>query len=493
MSLSIDRNFDGKAATVSQEAAIDEILWDGEEKSKMQVKVSVRSPRPIQLIHCEIFCVKEEEDTVARRTFWQEESPKVQSQEQYESIFYFYPFGDVTVTAWGVDEEGNKTGVAEQTVLGVKVTQEENTKQAKEATEESNQKDIENIGKEIDSLGREGNSDKDNIKKQIEDSAEQNLKKQDNQEPVVTVEGVKPYENLSKAVSFTVRLEDEHLDFKQSMISLTEENQKKKVEVTSRREDTKMLELEFYNINQDGKYKLEVIAKDTFGNEKRKLLYFFLNQTGTRFHLESVIKPYMNQIPQIKIFLQNQKNVSILSCQVNGKKAKYHYQDRCIILDSSDEELWRDGRQNILLTVKDQAGNVNQMPPLRFVLDREKPEWKIEGVKEGGVYYSEREIKLSLKDSSDQILAILLNGQEIEWKQEENVLSFSLKEYGTWQLTVKAKDKAGNYSEDNICFVIKPYYLPQSKKLSFSHICYLLSMILFVTTSIILKGKSRFI
>lgn len=499
ISLSSSMSLDGKAVAVVEKAVIDEILWNGEEGSQMQIKVSVKSlssSHPIGIIHCEIFCVKEEEGTVTRRNFWQEESPRVKNQGRYESVFYFTPFGDVTVRAWGVDEEGNRTGEVEKTVHSIEVQEEENHRGTNEAVGEENQedlKDIENIEKDIKNLKRERNLDKDNINKQIEDYVEQNPRKKDNQKPVITVEGVKPYANLREAVSITVRLEDENLDFKQSIISLTEENQKRKVEVTSRREDTGRLELEFYNINQDGKYKLEVIARDTFENEKRSLLFFFLNQTGTRFQLESVIEPYMNRIPDIKIFLQNQKNVSILSCLVNGKKAKYRYQDRHIILDSSDEELWRDGRQKILLTVRDSAGNINQMPPLRFVLDREKPEWNIEGVQEGGVYYSEREIKLSLKDSSDQILAVLLNGQEIERKKGENFVYFSLKKYGKWQLTLKAKDKAGNYGEAKICFFIKPYRLRKSRELSFSHICYLLSILLFVTTSIILKIRSRFI
>lgn len=495
ISLLGDISLDGRAASlgIAGQAVIDEISWDKREGSQMQVRVSVWSPQPIRIIHCEIFCVKEEEGTVTRRNFWQEESPREEEQGQYESIFYFTPFGDVTVNVWGVDEEGKRTSEVEQAVQSSRVQQEiKNTEN--QAINEIKREDIKNIEKSLEDLEEERNIDKDNINKQIEDYVEQNPIKKDDKKPVITVEGVKPYANLREAVSITVRLEDENLDLEQSIVSLIEENQKKKIKVTYRREDAGKLELEFYNINQDGRYKLEVVARDKFENQEKKILFFFLNQAGTRFKLKSSIEPYMNRVPEIKILLQNQKNVSILSCLVNGKKVEYRYQNRQIILNSSDEEFWRDGKQNILLTVKDSAGNINQMTPLRFILDREKPDWNIEGIEEGRTYYSEREIKVSLKDCSDQILAILLNGQEIEQNiKEKGTVTFTLKEYGKWQLTLKAKDKAGNYSEKNLNFWIKPYRFAQGQELSFSHICYFLSVLLFVTTSIILKISSRFI
>ncbi len=482
-------SLEGRASSLqgTEKTVIDEINWDGREGNQMQIKVSVWSPYPIRIIHCEVSCVKEDRGTVTRKNFWQEESPGEESQGQYESSFSFASFGDVTVRAWGVDEAGKKTSKAEQTVSRAQEEEIENT-------ENQEQNEIKNIEKNIEDLEEERNIDKDNINKQIEDYVEQNPIKKDNKKPVITVEGVTPYANLREVASIKVRLEDENLDLEQSIVSLIEESRERKMEATYRREDASRLELEFHNINQDGRYKLEVIARDRSGNEEKKVVFFFLNQAGTRFQLQSSIKPYMNRIPEIKILLQNQKNVSILSCLVNGKKAEYRYQDRQIILDSSDDELWRDGRQTILLTVKDSAGNINQMSPLRFVLDRQKPEWEIEGVREGGIYYSEREIKLSLKDSSDQILAILLNGQQIEMREkEDNIFAFTLKEYGKWKLTLRARDKAGNYSEENLYFQIKPYRFVQGQGVSFSHICYFLSILLFVTTSIIFKISSRFI
>lgn len=490
MSLLSFIKLDGKAVSLEiGQLEIEEIIWDGRATDQMAINISIQSPTPITIIHCEVLCTEEEGGTIARRRFWQEESPREINQGQYKNTFYFTPFGDVTIRAWATDEDGKKTNTIEQIVYGEKTKKEEEARKLeRQKIKERNQEKAESIEKNIERL-REENREKTNIDQQIEDYTEQNQVKEDKKKPVIKIEGVKPYANQREAVSITVILEDENLDFEQSTVSLIEETKKQKIEATYRRENVSKLELEFYNINQDGKYKIKVIAKDKFGNETGKTLSFFLNQTGTKFKVQSDIESYMNYIPNIKILLQNQKNVSIISCLVNGKNAKYEYRDRQVTLDSKDEEVWRDGRKNIMLTVRDSAGNINQMPPLRFILDRMKPEWEIEGIQDGGIYYSERKIKISLKDSSDQILAILLNGQEIEdiKDKKQDTIVFTVKKYGKWELKLKARDKAGNYSEVNTCFWIKPYNLVERQNLSFAHICYFLSILLFVVEIITIQ------
>lgn len=482
---------DGKAAFFEAgQLVIEEIIWDGRANTQMEIKLSAQSPTLISIIHCEVLCMEEEGETITRRNFWQEESPRETGQGQYKSTFSFTPFGNVTIRAWIVDEEGKKTSTVEKFVQGERTKNEEEARNFEsQKINEKDQEKIEIIERNIESLKEKRNIDERNIDRQIGNYVEQNQIKEDKKKPVIKIEGVKPYANQREAVSVIVTLEDENLDLEQSIVSLIEETKKQKVKATYRRESIDKLELEFYNINQDGKYKIEAIAKDRFGNEAKKTLSFFLNQTGTKFKVQSDIEPYMNHIPSIRILLQNQKNVSIISCLVNGKNAEYEYKNRQVILNSCDEDLWRDGRKNITLTVRDSAGNVNQMPPLRFILDRLKPEWEIEGIQEEGIYYSEREIKISLKDSSDQILAVLLNGQEIEDKdikeKKQDMIIFTVGTYGKWELKLKAKDRAGNYSEVNTCFWINPYNPVERQEVSFSHICYFLSILLFVVEVII--------
>lgn len=494
ISLLICAKLDGEAAfSEIGQLVIEEIIWDGRANEQMEIKVCAQSPNPITIIHCEVLCIEEEGESVTRRSFWQEESPREINQGQYKSTFYFTPFGDVTIRTWAVDEAGKKTSTIEKIAYGEGTKNKEETRNFEsQKINEKDQEKIEIIERDIESLKEKRNIDESNIDKQIGNYVEQNQIKEDKKKPVIKIEGVKPYANQREAVSIIVTLEDENLDLEQSIVSLIEETKKQKVEATYRRENISKLELEFYNINQDGKYKIKVIAKDKFGNEERKTLSFFLNQTGTKFKVQSDIEPYMNHIPSIKILLQNQKNVSIISCLVNGKNAEYEYKNKQVTLNSSDEDLWRDGRKNITLTVRDSAGNINQMPPLRFILDRLKPEWEIEGIQEGGIYYSEREIKISLKDSSDQILAILLNGQEIEdiKGKTQDIIIFTVGTYGKWELKLKAKDRAGNYSEVNTCFWIKPYNPVERQELSFSHICYFLSILLFVVEVIIFGVNS---
>ncbi len=104
---------------LSQEKSIiEEINWNGQDASSMEIKISVQSSTSIARIHCELYCVKEEGETITRRSFWQEESPQQKYENKYKNIFYFQPFGSVTVRAWAIDESGKKLGVTEQTIIG---------------------------------------------------------------------------------------------------------------------------------------------------------------------------------------------------------------------------------------------------------------------------------------------------------------------------------------------------------------------------------------
>lgn len=109
---------------VSQgQTMIEKINWNGQDANPMEIKISVQSLTSIARIRCELYCVKEEGETITRRNFWQEESPQQKHGDKYKNTFYFQPFGSVTIRAWAIEETGKKLGVTEQTVIGESAVQ----------------------------------------------------------------------------------------------------------------------------------------------------------------------------------------------------------------------------------------------------------------------------------------------------------------------------------------------------------------------------------
>lgn len=535
-------------AQTMPQVEIKDIAWSGQEYASMIVSLRVTSEEEILRLHCEITCVQDDGNTTVTKSYWKEQSP-TKTNQTYDGRFVFSAFGTVTVRAWGVDSMNRKTSEVQKVINAQTVNQDtyesdgQNTNQ-NESKDESEEESIDgsktteqfesaSTGQDTNSSGntsvsqdanpvtntsgkqdanpsvsQNGDTDisraasqstSENASSAMENTTNQSeyqdAVRKDRQKPTIEVQGVKPYANQKEAVSVSVLLRDDNLDFSKSEVCLMERTKKKAIKETYKTRQKGSLQYEFYNVNEDGTYQIEAIARDMAGNETKKTVIFSMNLTGTTFDVKSDIEPYMNHVPNVAIQIKNQKNVSIVSCCVNGKKVGYTYEKKKVTLKKEDDEVWQDGAKVITLIVRDLAGNVNELLPIRFVLDRQAPVLDIQQLEDGKTYYTRKKITVRLQEKEDKLEEIVLNGQKIRINEKQNSAAITISDYGTYELFVRATDQAGNESKKTVTFYLSRCFPFESKKVCIPNVCYLLSVILFfllIGTRVIAKKKNPY-
>ena len=130
-------------------------------------------------------------------------------------------------------------------------------------------------------------------------------------------------------------------------------------------------------IDRDDQYILKM--KDhTLENHYEEAVSFSVNHRGTVFTYDrekANVKLDKSFIP--RIHLQNVDATQVVSCMVNGKESPYEEKRDELVIS---EDSLKNGKNQIIVAVKDQAGNVSVMPPWEFMIsdmenrDREKGE-----------------------------------------------------------------------------------------------------------------------
>jgi len=125
---------------------------------------------------------------------------------------------------------------------------------------------------------------------------------------------------------------------------------------------------DFSEISEDGIYTMYIQGSSVDGQEVVSKYIFTINQNGTSFcHDEEKANSYLTEVfvPQIK--MENVDAITVLSCMINGEEVPYILnQDNLTIAP----ELLKAGRNKITLVVKDAAGNISEMKPWEFELDK---------------------------------------------------------------------------------------------------------------------------
>jgi len=125
---------------------------------------------------------------------------------------------------------------------------------------------------------------------------------------------------------------------------------------------------DFSEISEDGIYTMYIQGSSVDGQEVVSKYIFTINQNGTSFcHDEEKANGYLTEVfvPQIK--MENVDAITVLSCMINGEEVPYILnQDNLTIAP----ELLKAGRNKITLVVKDAAGNISEMKPWEFELDK---------------------------------------------------------------------------------------------------------------------------
>ena len=130
-------------------------------------------------------------------------------------------------------------------------------------------------------------------------------------------------------------------------------------------------------IEDDDQYILR-IKNHSSDKTYEQAVVFSVNRTGTIFQYdESKSEVTLSETFTPQIHLQNIDSTEILSCMVNGRETAYDRQGDQIIVS---EEFLKEGKNQIIVAVKDQAGNVSIMDPWEFMICHSEGDNNLESV-----------------------------------------------------------------------------------------------------------------
>ncbi len=263
----------------------------------------------------------------------------------------------------------------------------------------------------------------------------------DKDAPVVTVEGSENYAKTKEDVKFSVEITD---DFYIS----------KKVTITGTRTDItgKVHDITFsgYSVatpvttieetfTEDGVYEISVVCVDIAGNETAKTLHFTIDKTKPEIGDLSAYDGTM--LKEFNFDVDLDELISDLTvCDVHMYLNGSEYDG------VSDIE---DGAYTLLITAEDELDHY-QEKEVSFTLDTKAPVFIVTGVEDGEVKNEEYVINISLQLDEDELWMVTLNGKEMSIGGD--TCSINITEKGEYELVMKAKDRAGNESEQTIKF-----------------------------------------
>lgn len=115
----------------------------------------------------------------------------------------------------------------------------------------------------------------------------------------------------------------------------------------------------------------------------------------------------------------------------------------------------KEGRRLLEAEAVDAAGNRSRAAA-EFVIDHTPPEILFEGVENGVAYEERRTCTVRLRNNSDWIREIRINGKEQPLEPNADEYTCTLEEHQVYSVRVTAVDRAGNEKKDSVMFQVVP-------------------------------------
>lgn len=113
-----------------------------------------------------------------------------------------------------------------------------------------------------------------------------------------------------------------------------------------------------------------------------------------------------------------------------------------------------DGANLLQVVATDAAGNRSTAEAI-FYIDHTAPEIIFDNVKNGQTFQEKMELKIEVMEQGDYLEAIEINSQRVSFTKGSQLFYKTIEEPGTYEVKVRAKDLAGNESENKITFVVE--------------------------------------
>ncbi len=268
--------------------------------------------------------------------------------------------------------------------------------------------------------------------------------------PEVSVQGVKNLSANRKAVHITVKIRDKNSGLNGIQVQTFGSNLGKITVSGVRTFFTGGVKYVLDPVETDDYYKMTVTGMDLAGNTVTKQISFSENHKGTVFEfLQSDIRGgYTNRAFQPAVTLHDVDNVTVLSVALNGESVPYQYKKNTVTLSN---KLQMEGKYTLAIDTKDEAGNVNIMKPVEFIIDRTPPLLCIDGVQDGTFYFQSVKIELHKEDKTDSLCVLNLDGTDLTPKKYLNSANdtavLNVSDFKQHILKVQLRDRAGNVSK----------------------------------------------
>lgn len=118
------------------------------------------------------------------------------------------------------------------------------------------------------------------------------------------------------------------------------------------------------------------------------------------------------------------------------------------------ETITGEGWHTLEVKAVDAAGNIG-VSRADFVIDHSAPKIVFRDVKEGESYEEERTFQIMLENQEDRIEEIQINGEKQPIQKNSKSYQYTVREPQTYEVTAKAKDRAGNQVVTRIHFRIQ--------------------------------------
>ena len=212
------------------------------------------------------------------------------------------------------------------------------------------------------------------------------------------------------------------------------------------------------NESEDGKYTVKYVAADRCGNEKMIYNETYADVKAPSVSLSGIEEgTYTNETPQIKADVTDNypdKNTIHFTITRDGKTVSKHSHNG---KSAKTGDFTKDGKYVVSVYCLDKAGNRSEVKKLSFVKDTVAPVLSLSGAKNKSYYNSARTIKARVRELNYENMTVSADVKKVLDEKEESVSfgkiaptssdytqSRKLAKTGTYTVTLKARDKAGN-------------------------------------------------
>ncbi|MCM3664687.1 Ig-like domain-containing protein [Mesobacillus subterraneus] len=299
----------------------------------------------------------------------------------------------------------------------------------------------------------------------------------DNTKPELKISGVEDGEHYQKLENLELSIEDLTFLLNKTAIEVLKDG--KPFEVGEGKWDESPLKggykkaIRKLSFTEDGDYEISLINSDRVGNENKiGPVKFTIDSINPLIDISGIDEGAFVQKGKsvtIKVkehnFEQNDVKISVSRKEeLEGPKKQYNIgvwkntAEESILSYTFDE----DGDYEILVEAKDKAANNGAAKKLTFTVDNKKPVIKISGPLEDAYYNKGTNVKIAVEErnfkNNNVNIAVTrmieVDGKKVsfpigEWKNVDQVsdLSHEFDQDGEYEITVNAKDAAGNQGD----------------------------------------------